>query len=59
MVDLRFIERIDEGGTLRRILQWRDAPYAHWKDVPTYTLEDQESDAQAAREAIEELGSYG
>lgn len=50
MVDMRFIERvIEEGprkGTVQRILQWRDAPYAVWRDVPLVTLEDQQSESE-------------
>jgi hypothetical protein len=50
MIELRFIERIDESGTLRRILQTRDAAYAPWSDVPCLTLESQERDAREAAE---------
>ena len=55
---LRFIERIDEFGTLRRILQTREEAYLPWEDVPCLTLADQLQDS-LEREADADVRDYG
>jgi len=53
MIELRFIERIDLQGTLRKVLQTRHGNCYPWCDVECYTLEQQHADKEhAARDAI-------
>lgn len=53
MIELRFLERIDEGGTVRKVLQQRHGAHYPWCDVPCYTLEKQDAEkVHAARDAI-------
>jgi hypothetical protein len=58
-IDLRFIERHDDWGTRRYTLQFRSSDHTPWRDVPTYSLAQQERDAELKAEAKEDVPDYG
>ena len=61
MIELRFLERLDEGerkGSSVKVLQIRRAAWAPWEDVPYYSLEEQkmyEADKADERDLAERV----